>query len=170
MGAQMSKKLDLYLEFATDLMETCIKIYTDIPTGLAPEIVYFRTNTTDVYYNAKSFGAGDIVVKNDDAHSLLRPEAIESLFYFWRITKNERYRTIAWSIFQSFNNYSRVDTGGYASLDDVRSIPPPQRDRLDSFFLAETLKYLYLIFSDDKLLPLDEHIFNTEAHPFPVFK
>ncbi|KAA0158639.1 hypothetical protein FNF31_05286 [Cafeteria roenbergensis] len=39
-------------------------------------------------------------------------------------------------------------------------------DHMESFFLAETLKYLYLIFSDDALLPLDEYVFNTEAHPF----
>lgn len=39
---------------------------------------------------------------------------------------------------------------------------------MESFFLAETLKYLYLLFSDDSLLPLDEWVFNTEAHPFKV--
>jgi mannosyl-oligosaccharide alpha-1,2-mannosidase len=37
-----------------------------------------------------------------------------------------------------------------------------------SFFLAETLKYLYLLFADDTLLPLDQWVFNTEAHPVPV--
>ena len=46
---------------------------------------------------------------------------------------------------------------------------PGYRDKLESFFLAETLKYLYLLFSDDKdLLPLDKWVFNTEAHPLPV--
>ena len=35
-------------------------------------------------------------------------------------------------------------------------------------FFAETLKYLYLLFSDDGVLPLDEWVFNTEAHPLRV--
>jgi hypothetical protein len=38
-----------------------------------------------------------------------------------------------------------------------------------SYFLAETLKYLYLLFSEDDLMPFDKWVFNTEAHPFPVF-
>jgi len=41
-------------------------------------------------------------------------------------------------------------------------------DVQQSFFLAETLKYLYLLFSDDNLVSLDEWVFNTEAHPLPV--
>jgi hypothetical protein len=39
---------------------------------------------------------------------------------------------------------------------------------MESFFIAETLKYLFLLFSDDDILPLDEVVLNTEAHPFPV--
>ena len=41
---------------------------------------------------------------------------------------------------------------------------------LRSFFLAETLKYLYLLYADDTLLPLDQWVFNTEAHPLPVIQ
>ena len=41
---------------------------------------------------------------------------------------------------------------------------------MESFFLAETLKYLYLLFDDDAAnrFPLDQYVFNTEAHPLPV--
>lgn len=35
--------------------------------------------------------------------------------------------------------------------------------------LSDSLKYLYLLFTDEDLLPLDKWVFNTEAHPFPVF-
>ena len=62
-----------------------------------------------------------------------------------------------------------MDTGGYASLDDVTVLPPPKRDMMETFFLGETLKYLYLLFSEPSLVPLDKVIFNTEAHLFPVF-
>jgi len=42
------------------------------------------------------------------------------------------------------------------------------KDIMDSFFLAETLKYLYLLFADDSMVPLEKYVFNTEAHPFSV--
>lgn len=49
-------------------------------------------------------------------------------------------------------------------------VPPPKRDKMESFWLAETLKYLYLMFDDSQpaVLPLDQFVFNTEAHPLPI--
>ena len=49
-------------------------------------------------------------------------------------------------------------------------MPPPKRDKMESFWLAETLKYLYLLFDDSEppILPLDQYVFNTEAHPLPI--
>jgi mannosyl-oligosaccharide alpha-1,2-mannosidase len=41
-------------------------------------------------------------------------------------------------------------------------------DKMQSFFLAETLKYLYLLFSPSTVIPLDEWVFNTEAHPVRI--
>jgi mannosyl-oligosaccharide alpha-1,2-mannosidase len=58
--------------------------------------------------------------------------------------------------------------GGYTGLRDVYQSNPSQDDVQQSFFLAETLKYLYLTFSDDSLIPLDKWVFNTEAHPLPI--
>lgn len=58
--------------------------------------------------------------------------------------------------------------GGFTGIRDVYQVNPSKDDVQQSFFLAETLKYLYLLFSDDDLLPLDKWVFNTEAHPFPV--
>jgi mannosyl-oligosaccharide alpha-1,2-mannosidase len=79
------------------------------------------------------------------------------------------YRTWGWEIFQAFEKYTRVEVG-YASLDNVQSLNPSYKDKMETFYLAETLKYLYLLFSDDEeLLPLDKFVFNTEAHPLPVY-
>lgn len=39
----------------------------------------------------------------------------------------------------------------------------------ESFFLSETLKYFYLLFSPRSVIDLDKFVFNTEAHPLPVF-
>lgn len=65
----------------------------------------------------------------------------------------------------------QVSSGGYTSINNVRDPEYPiPRDKMESFFLGETLKYLYLLFSDDpKLLSLDTFVFNTEAHPLPIW-
>lgn len=61
-----------------------------------------------------------------------------------------------------------MSTGGYSSLNDVTSVPAPKRDKMETFFLGETLKYLYLLFGDTNVLPLTQFVFNTEAHPLPI--
>lgn len=81
-----------------------------------------------------------------------------------------RYREWGWQIFEAFEKYTKVDSGGYTSLDDVTRIPPSKRDKMETFFLGETLKYLYLLFGEDNVLPLDKYVFNTEAHPLPIFQ
>lgn len=70
---------------------------------------------------------------------------------------------------QALESHCRVN-GGYSGLRDVYIAHESYDDVQQSFFLAETLKYLYLIFSDDDLLPLEHWIFNTEAHPFPILR
>lgn len=65
----------------------------------------------------------------------------------------------------------QVPSGGYSSISNVQDpLNPQPRDKMESFFLGETLKYLYLLFSDDPaLLSLDAYVFNTEAHPLPIW-
>lgn len=69
--------------------------------------------------------------------------------------------------FQALEKYCRTD-GGYTGIKDVYSQHPQQDDVQQSFFLAETLKYLYLLFSPDDHLSLDRWVLNTEAHPLPI--
>ena len=102
--------------------------------------------------------------------NILRPETVESLFVLYRVTGDQVYRDWGWEILQAFRRHSRVDSGGFATLKSVNSQNPLKRDRMQSFFLAETLKYLFLLFTDDKdILPLDEWVFNTEGHPLPIW-
>ena len=54
---------------------------------------------------------------------------------------------------------------GYSGVRNVNAVPVQHDDTQQSFFLAETLKYLYLIFEDDDVVPLSDYVFNTEAHP-----
>lgn len=185
------------MKLARELMKTCWGMYKVTKTGIAPEIVWFsadeavlsgKTNKPSrsaQSSNSEALWKKDYNIKPLDAHNLLRPETVESLFIMWRITKDPIYREWGWKIFQAFQEYSTVEFGeGFSSLDDVNKIPPPRRDEMESFWLvshsstthyafanvviqAETLKYLYLLFSPDDLLPLTDVVFNTEAHVFP---
>ncbi|KIJ59220.1 glycoside hydrolase family 47 protein [Hydnomerulius pinastri MD-312] len=100
---------------------------------------------------------------------LLRPETVESFYLLWRTTGDEQWRDRGWEVFQALNSHTRT-TYGFASIKDVDSVPTIKKDEMPSYFLAETLKYLYLLFVDEELIPLDRWVFNTEAHPLPVFE
>ncbi|XP_051734337.1 endoplasmic reticulum mannosyl-oligosaccharide 1,2-alpha-mannosidase [Ctenopharyngodon idella] len=151
-----------HMDLALQLMETCHQMYAQMETGLSPEIAHF---------NLQNHNGRDIDVKPADRHNLLRPETVESLFYMYRFTKDSKYRDWGWDILQSFNKHTRVPSGGYTSIGNVRDpLNPAPRDKMESFFLGETLKYLFLLFSDDsELLSLDKYVFNTEAHPLPIW-
>lgn len=90
----------------------------------------------------------------------------------YEITGDKKYQEYGWKIMQAFNKHCRVESGGYVSLNNVQNAQNPRRgegrDKMESFFLGETLKYLYLLFSDVTILPLDKFVFNTEAHPLPI--
>ncbi|KAJ3693879.1 hypothetical protein LUZ60_009359 [Juncus effusus] len=162
------------LKLAEDLAKTCFEMYDVTSTGLAPEIAYFQIegerdngphggNTSSEYIN-------DIVIKYNDRHNLLRPETVESFFVLHKITEDPKYREWGWQIFEAFEKHTKVESGGYTSLDDVTTVPPPKRDKMETFFLGETLKYLYLLFGENDVLPLDKFVFNTEAHPLPIIE
>jgi mannosyl-oligosaccharide alpha-1,2-mannosidase len=87
---------------------------------------------------------------------LPRPETVESLFIAFRLTGDHRYRDIGWKIFQSIEKHCKVESGGYASILDVMNANNPQKeDKMETFFMGETLKYLWLLFADESVLPLD---------------
>ncbi|KAK3641832.1 hypothetical protein LTR56_011159 [Elasticomyces elasticus] len=97
-------------------------------------------------------------------HYILRPEALESVFVLYRITGDPKLRDDAWRMFTRIQNATRTDLANSA-ISDVTDPAAPKMDEMESFWLAETLKYLYLIFSDSTLVNLDDWVFNTEAHP-----
>lgn len=174
---------------AAELIKTCYGMYKATATGLAPEISYFKTNdpphmfyegplrSDDGILNPFAYSSEedttwkiDYVIHQQDLHNLQRPETVESLFYMYRITLNPVYRQIGWEIFSSFLTHTLIpfSDAGFSSLSNANEVPPKFRDNMESFWLAETLKYLYLLFSDDEnLFPLQDVVFNTEAHIFP---
>ena len=106
-----------------------------------------------------------------DSRNILRPETVESLFIAFQLTGDPLYREWGWKIFEAFRRWCQVDggRGGYAGIEDIDDTEPVQIDRMETFWLSETLKYLYLLFSPRNKLPFHEWVFNTEAHPLPVF-
>jgi mannosyl-oligosaccharide alpha-1,2-mannosidase len=95
----------------------------------------------------------------------LRPEALESVFIMYRITGDNTWREKGWKMFQSIVAATET-ASGHAQLKDVTSALGEQGDKMESFWLAETLKYAYLLFSEESLVSLDDWVLNTEAHPF----
>jgi hypothetical protein len=95
----------------------------------------------------------------------LNPEIIESAYYLYRITGDKKYRAMVQYYLNSIREKCRTDVA-FTALADVRT--GKQDDEMATFFLAETLKYLYLTFADDAAFGFDQHIFNTEAHPYDM--
>ena len=125
----------------------------------------------------------DAIIKNErlppgftairDARYVLRPEAIESIFILYRTTGEEYLLETAWEMFNSIIQATESDIANAALADVTRSQEELNRigaqvktNSMESFWMAETLKYFYLIFSEPDVIDLDKWVFNTEAHPF----
>lgn len=94
---------------------------------------------------------------------MIRPEAIESTYYVWKATGDDKYYQMGKTMFESIEEHCQVDNG-YVQLQDVRT--KEKWDTLESFFFAETMKYCYLFFAPQSVFSFDKYVLNTEAHPF----
>ncbi len=112
--------------------------------GIEPEVFDYRTK------QIKSAGYP------------LRPEIVESAYYLYRYTKDEKYLRMGALMWKDFVKHCRTDEG-YAALKSV--VTKEKSDAMQSFLFAETFKYFYLLFSPPGTLDFNQVIFNTEAHP-----
>src|SRR3954451_7016422 len=112
--------------------------------GIEPEVIDYRT--------MKTLYAG----------YPLRPEIVESAYYLHHFTHDPKYREMGRTFLSGIVANCRTDAG-YTVLKSV--VTKEKGDLMPSYFLAETLKYLYLIFAPEKTLDLGKVVFNTEAHP-----
>nr|XP_032828561.1 mannosyl-oligosaccharide 1,2-alpha-mannosidase IA-like isoform X2 [Petromyzon marinus] len=156
-GAQGAEATGGHLALAAEIAHTCHESYNRAALKLGPETFRFEG------------GADAVATRQSEKYYILRPEVVETYFYLWRFTRDPKYRAWGWEAVQALEKYCRVE-GGFSGIRDVYSSSPAHDDVQQSFFLAETLKYLYLLFSDDSLLPLERWVFNTEAHPLPVLR
>lgn len=97
----------------------------------------------------------------------LRPELIESTYLLYQATKSPFYLHVGHDILQSLNQFTRTNCG-FATVHSVNDMS--LEDRMESFFLSETTKYLYLLFDTDNYLNqnFEKFVFSTEGHIFPL--
>ena len=172
------------LDIARKLVEGCLWAYEDSPSGIMPEVFHTMkcpaqgackwdeekwlaamADDVNKRYAKSRFAPG--MTRVDDKRYILRPEAIESVFILYRLTGDRALMDRAWSMFEAIVRYTKTNVA-HAALKDVTAEDPrkTQMDSMESFFLAETLKYFYLIFDSPSEVSLDEWVLNTEAHPF----
>ncbi|KAI6238777.1 Alpha-1,2-Mannosidase [Aphelenchoides fujianensis] len=98
---------------------------------------------------------------------LMRPEFLESTYFLYRATKDPHYLEVAAQVMESTNEHCRTRCG-FAAVKDIRTME--LLDEMESFVLAETFKYLYLIFAEpsDLLFDPDNYVLTTEAHFLPL--
>ncbi|KAF2726724.1 class I alpha-mannosidase [Polyplosphaeria fusca] len=187
------------VDLGRKLTAGCIYAYKALPTGIMPEIfssIACASRTScpwnQTLYEAevlrKAYGKDHAdyeaavteqrlppgFIQMRDKRYLLRPEAIESVFVLYRVTADRKYLDDAWDMFSAIRKYSRTRYANgqvFDVTDDEEPVVSPE-DKMESFWLAETLKYFYLIFSPSDMVSLDEWVLNTEAHPFrrPVLR
>lgn len=88
---------------------------------------------------------------------ILRPEAIESVFYMYRITGDKKWQDKGWKMWQAIDKHTSVDNGNSA-IADVTTVPAIHMDKAESFWTGETLKYFYLLYSEPGLVSLDDYV------------
>ena len=130
------------LDRARKLEDSAFKMWTTF--GIEPEEINYMT------------------MKITSGGYELRPEVIESAYYLRHFTNDPRYREMGKAFYDSLLKYCRTDAG-YAALSDVAT--KARKDEMESFFFAETLKYLFLLYAPPDTIDLNQGVFNTEAHP-----
>lgn len=98
-----------------------------------------------------------------------RPEFIESTYHIYRATQDPWYLHVGEMVLRDIGRRCYAPCG-WAGLQDVRT--GEKQDRMESFFLGETTKYMYLLFDrDHPLNQLDaNYVFTTEGHPLIIPK
>jgi mannosyl-oligosaccharide alpha-1,2-mannosidase len=155
-GKWTAGDLEEVYHFGLDLVEGCRYVYSHTSTGIGPD--YFSWNEKDqINKQPPHFSIPEAV----DKQYGLRPEVLESYYYAYRITGDPIYQDWAWEAFLAFEKYCKTEFG-YTSIRDVNMRLPPANDaaetnkrirenhldQQESFWLAETLKYAYLIMVD----------------------
>ncbi|KAF1946905.1 seven-hairpin glycosidase [Clathrospora elynae] len=165
--------------FALALLEGCRHTYTSTPTNIGPESWSWipKFSYDDPLYLPETTRQREEAITSGfwstEPQYKGRPEYVESLFYAWRITGEQRYRDWAWEAFAAMEEHCKAPFG-YAQLADVYDTQTVGEskwvDMQESYWAAETLKYLWLTFTDVEVASLNSWVFSTEGHPFRMIR
>ena len=173
---------DEYLDVGAKLARGCAYAYKSFPVGIMPErynmmLCPHKDHRKPCAWDEEKFAVAAFqrsaylptlpkgFTTAKDPRYILRPEAIESVFILWRITGDPIWPETAWEMFQAIIKVTDTQYAN-AAYKDVTQAGAEQEDYMESFWIAETLKYFYLCFADTDLISLDDFVLNTEAHPF----
>ena len=143
------------LQSSSRLLNTFYAIWNEL--GMLPEEMDY----------AKLYSTGQ--PSEPSAHYPLRPELIESTYHHYRATLDNSWLSAAVTFLDNIENTTRTSCG-YAAVEKKGGSHtnriPTQVDSMPSFFLSETVKYLYLLFDENNFINQRSYVFSTEAHPF----
>lgn len=167
------------LEDGRRLADGCVWAYSNTITGIMPETFSAIPcpNRTACAWDEKAWHAAidsnldEETVRNrinamqlspgfsyiQDKRYLLRPEAIESVFILWRITNDQYWPDSGWNMFKAIQAHTTTEIA-HSAINDVTMPAPKRVDEMESFWLAETLKYFYLLYSETSVVSLDEYV------------
>ncbi|CAG8959476.1 hypothetical protein HYFRA_00001374 [Hymenoscyphus fraxineus] len=174
LGAKINRSPE-ELEKAIRLTNSCVWAYQNTATGVMPEIFSVEKcpvpaagscDWTDEKATEPGHSYG---FKTISDHSYqLRPEAIESVFVMYRLTGDPAWQEKGWDMFQAIMKHTTTPTAN-AGLQDVTQKKPEQVDQMESFWLAETLKYFFLLYSEPDVVSLDDFVLSQyRGTPFPA--
>ena len=125
----------------------------------AQEAWHTAWNRHGIIPQVYDYGADTVV----NPYYQLNPEVIESNYHLWHYTGDSTYYHRALAYWDAIDTYCRTELA-HAHLKSV--VTKEQDDVMATFFIAETLKYLYLTFATDSPVNPDDYVFSTEAHAF----
>ena len=130
----------------------CFGRYASTPTGIGAEIVIFdrkKKRNIEGQQGVETYTE----IYNKVPTYLLRPETIESFFILHHLTGDPTYREWGWEIFQAIEEHCKTEYG-YGEITNVNDPHAGPKDKMESFFLGETMKYLYLLQDPDSEIDL----------------
>ena len=181
-----------YLDTARKLVDGCIWVYDNMPSGIMPEVFFMSACEGDeCTWDEKKWHQSIVdratVIETDentprsmndeqklkslierkrlrpgftdygDTSYGLRPEAVESLFIHYRLTGEKDLLDAAWRMFTAIEKQTRTEYAN-AMISDVTIENSQKINKMESFWLTETLKYFYLIYSEPDIVSLDEYV------------
>ena len=160
---EKSPKTQRNLHAARCVIFTCHMMANLTSSGLPPESCSISDRVT-------------MTIPFRTKHYSLRPEIIESYYYMKETTGDpiaqyeimciSMCRVWGWEFYRALEEHCRTDMG-YGMYSDVQGNGHVQ-DQTESYLGAETLKYLYLLFSSNHLVDLKKELFTTEGHILPI--